>query len=336
MLRREVIKMGGGLFGLGKPDPSRFPYAGRPQPAPGVAPSPGIVVRARQVIVFGPSGTPIGFFLYRAGTTPALGNPPVAWITQSNADPFGNVLPTAPGSGAVATVNNAGTRVSQLTQGAILMGLVADFTEGSLSPQSGEWIMFSPTVSGVDTPGAFHLDSALSPTGNGTTPQLKLFNGTVINANGAAVPVTGGLAVTGDATVSGTLHMNPGAAIKFGAADDTDLYRLAANSLATDGLLTTFTGFNSSGNVDVTGAGSGLKVAEGANAKQGIATLAAGTKVVANTSVTANSRIMLTAQDNNTTGALRVSARAAGASFTITSSNAADSGVVAYEIFEPG
>ena len=78
----------------------------------------------------------------------------------------------------------------------------------------------------------------------------------------------------------------------------------------------------------------GLKVAEGANAKQGVATLSAGTVTVSNTSVTATSRIFLTAQDNNTTGALRVSAQTAGTSFTITSSNSGDSGVVAYEIFE--
>jgi len=88
--------------------------------------------------------------------------------------------------------------------------------------------------------------------------------------------------------------------------------------------------------LDIQTAGAGLKVAEGTNAKQGIATLTAGSVVVSNTSVTASSRIQLTAQDNSTTGALRVSARTAGTSFTITSSNAGDSGVVAYEIFEPG
>lgn len=79
----------------------------------------------------------------------------------------------------------------------------------------------------------------------------------------------------------------------------------------------------------------GFRVTEGGSAKQGIATLASGAVTVFNTSITANSRVFLTAQDNNTTGALRVSARTAGTSFVITSSNSADSGVVAYEIFEP-
>src|SRR5215469_8017914 len=93
--------------------------------------------------------------------------------------------------------------------------------------------------------------------------------------------------------------------------------------------------FNLTGaSLDVTSVGSGLRVKEGTNAKQGTATLAAGTILVGNTSITASSRILLTAQDNNSTGALRVSARVAGTSFTITSSNGADSGVVAYEIFE--
>jgi len=90
-----------------------------------------------------------------------------------------------------------------------------------------------------------------------------------------------------------------------------------------------------SGDFGIGAAGKGLRVKEGSNAKQGVATLSGGTVVVSNTSVTASSRIILTAQDNSSTGALRVSARSAGTSFTITSSNGADSGVIAYQIFEP-
>lgn len=89
--------------------------------------------------------------------------------------------------------------------------------------------------------------------------------------------------------------------------------------------------------VDVAAAGQGLKVAEGSNAKQGTAVLAAGSAVVSNTSVTASSRIFLTSNaDGGTPGWLRVSARTAGTSFTITSSSGTDTSTVAYEIFEPG
>lgn len=79
----------------------------------------------------------------------------------------------------------------------------------------------------------------------------------------------------------------------------------------------------------------GFRSSEAANGKQGVATLVAGTVTVSNTSITANSRIMLTAQDNNTVGSLRISARTVSTDFTITSSLNTDTGVVAYEIFEP-
>lgn len=91
------------------------------------------------------------------------------------------------------------------------------------------------------------------------------------------------------------------------------------------------------GSVDVQTAGQGLKVAEGANAKQGVATLVAGTVTVATTAVTANSRILLTVQTvAGTQGTVTVTARTAGTSFTITSTNVADTSTVAWEIIEPG
>jgi hypothetical protein len=93
---------------------------------------------------------------------------------------------------------------------------------------------------------------------------------------------------------------------------------------------------NTAGQTALQTAGAGLSVKEGSNCKQGTATLVAGTVVVNNTSVTASSRIFLTSQaDGGTPGFLRVSARTAATSFTITSSNAADTSTVAYEIFEP-
>jgi hypothetical protein len=106
------------------------------------------------------------------------------------------------------------------------------------------------------------------------------------------------------------------------------------------------TGGTLTGELDVAGAdlavqtaGFGLEVAEGANAKQGTAVLAAGTVVVANTSVTAVSRILLACQALGTVvvpSALCVSARVAGTSFTILASQNTDTSTIAYEIFEPG
>lgn len=72
--------------------------------------------------------------------------------------------------------------------------------------------------------------------------------------------------------------------------------------------------------------------------RSGRATLVAGSKVVADTSVTANSVINLTAQQLGTVGtpqALAVTARVAGTSFTITSAGGTDTSVVGYTIYEP-
>lgn len=135
-----------------------------------------------------------------------------------------------------------------------------------------------------------------------------------------------GAGVTGDAF--NRVELRGSGAIAFGtggSSPGTTLSRVAGPGLQTNA------------NLDVNAIGSGLQVAEGTNAKQGTAVLAAGSSVVANTSVTASSRILLTSNaDGGTPGFVRVSARTAGTSFTITSSSGTDTSTVAYQIFEPG
>jgi hypothetical protein len=133
--------------------------------------------------------------------------------------------------------------------------------------------------------------------------------------------------VTGD-TVSrflleadGSHSWGPGGA----SAADITLTRGAANRLDLAGA-----------DFRIATAGRGLRVAEGSNAKMGTAVLVAGTVVVSNTSVTANSRIFLTCQTpGGTPGFLRVSARTAGTSFTILSSSGTDTSTVGWMIVEP-
>lgn len=155
--------------------------------------------------------------------------------------------------------------------------------------------------------------------------------------------------VTGDTqnrfglTAAGTMSWGPGG----GTATDTSLSRSGANALSTPGFLAmgtgqsggTFSVFgNTSKSLNIGSAGGGLSIAEGANARQGVATMVAGTVTVNNTSVTANSRIQLTVQSLGTVTtpkAVGVTARTAGTSFTITSSDNTDTSVVAYLITEP-
>lgn len=113
----------------------------------------------------------------------------------------------------------------------------------------------------------------------------------------------------------------------------------------------TVTGFSAlaaaqtSGNFTVFGsalvlgvAGTGLQIKEGANACSGVATMVAGSVVVPTTKVTANSRLQLTLQALGTVTApkaIGVTARVPGTSFTITSADATDTSLVAWNLIEP-
>lgn len=87
------------------------------------------------------------------------------------------------------------------------------------------------------------------------------------------------------------------------------------------------------GNLSLTTAGNKINIATGTNASVGTATLSSGTVTVNTTAVTASSVILLTVQETGTNnGRIRVSARVAGTSFTISSSDSGDNCVIAYQI----
>ena len=91
------------------------------------------------------------------------------------------------------------------------------------------------------------------------------------------------------------------------------------------------------GNVTLSAVGGSLLVREGTNAISGLATLSSGTVTVSTTKVTANSRIYLTINGGTlaNVGTPYISARVAGTSFTITSTNVLDASNVAWFIIEP-
>lgn len=118
----------------------------------------------------------------------------------------------------------------------------------------------------------------------------------------------------------------------FGPAGDVDLYWGGSGVLKTDNNLTV----NGSGGVTIGTAGAGLKVKTGSNATAGTQVLTAGSAVVSTTKVTASSIIFLTNQVNGgTAGFVRVSARTAGTSFTITSASGTDTSTIGWFIVEP-
>lgn len=100
-----------------------------------------------------------------------------------------------------------------------------------------------------------------------------------------------------------------------------------------NGVLTT------TSDIQTSAAGKGLKIKEGGNARMGVSVLNGGSPasvVVANTTVTSSTRIYLTGNaDGGTVGFVRVSARTASTSFTITSSANGDTSTVAWFLVEP-
>lgn len=101
--------------------------------------------------------------------------------------------------------------------------------------------------------------------------------------------------------------------------------------IATAGAITA-----TNGNISMGTAGNGLRVKEGANARMGQATLIAGSKVVANTSVAATTRIFLTRSSINGSaaiGSLSAGTITPGVSFVIDALNtAAPAGVIAADV----
>lgn len=151
---------------------------------------------------------------------------------------------------------------------------------------------------------------------------------TVTRASGAAVAYAvlnsgAGAFDTFRILGSGAIEIGPGT-----GARDIGLSRGAANRLDV-----------TTADLRIATVGRGLSIAEGANAAMGVATLVAGSVVVNTTKVAATSRIQLTVQSLGTVvdpKAVAVTARTAGTSFTIRSSDATDTSVVAWEIVTPG
>lgn len=87
-----------------------------------------------------------------------------------------------------------------------------------------------------------------------------------------------------------------------------------------------------SGNLSLKTAGNKINIATGTNASVGTATLTSGTVTVSTTAVTASSIILLTLQNCSNCGTSYISAKTAGTSFVISSTNVLDGSIVAYLI----
>lgn len=219
-----------------------------------------------------------------------------------------------------------------------------ELTDGTISDDSTFHIVGTPTFPGSMSIDNFSVASASSST---STIGLRNSRGTAAAKTALTTNDVCGRIDFGGYRTSANLSASvanirvlaaeawsntaTGSTMEFRTATIGGTSTALALSIANDGSITA-----NRSDILVNTAGKGLRVKEGSNAKQGTATLVAGTVVVSNTSVTANSRILLTSQsDGGVPGFLRISARTAATSFTILSSSNLDTSVVAYQIFEP-
>lgn len=167
--------------GLPPPRPDqRYAPTGAPM-APG---SPN-VIRARLVIVSGPTGAVNGIFIYQPGTTPGAGNGPVLSGTESTADPSGNAVKpgwtsyAAPGSGTYA----------ELINGFLLLNAAGANTPCEVVAQApGFAVMSSGNAVPSDTPAAVSAQSASANGGQSLvalTAQLAQ-----LTQSGSTIPFT--------------------------------------------------------------------------------------------------------------------------------------------------
>lgn len=256
-------------------------------------------------------------------------------------------------TGAIATTANilaAGTTVLAANVAGV-RNYANGVSSSTLATTGNATIGGTLGVTGVTThTGALTLNAAglvttaTSPafkvTGTAAAQQLFVASGLDAASFGLRSLVTADAFDRFAMTVDGAMNWGSGA-----AARDTTLNRSGVNALQTAGFFAMGSGqsgggFNIFGNsatsLALGSAGGGLAVKEGANARSGVSTLVGGTVVVANTSVTATTRIQLTSNtDGGTPGWLRVSARTAATSFTITSSSGTDTSTVAWFLVEP-
>lgn len=182
--------------GSGGQTPPRPDQQYVPATNPAVAPGSTNVVRARQVIVFGPNE---GVFVYSG--TPALGNPPIMSLSDSSTDPFGNTTdsagqPLQPGIvayGATGYAQLLSGILSFLYPGATLAGVVN--MEGA-----GAMVINSGLAASGDNSAEITIDSADAAGGTST-----------IGLDAGITDVTGELEVGGNISCpSSTIDVHNG------------------------------------------------------------------------------------------------------------------------------
>lgn len=158
------------------------------------------------------------------------------------------------------------------------------------------------------------------------------FGSTVITAGQPTVNIIGTLNVTGVSTIAAITSSNITSAgsLVLNAPTGNPVDIKINNSTVLDVINT---GVTITGNLILPNVGNKIQIKQGVGASVGTLTLAAGTISVANTNITTNSKIFVTARGITNAGHLGTTLSAA-TGFTITSSSIIDTRIVDYFIIE--
>lgn len=161
--------------------------------------------------------------------------------------------------------------------------------------------------------------------------------GTVFSFNGSGGNARGLIRIFAPALGVGIGYLSGNSLPLYFGTDNTTWATFKAGKFYIGAAVAATHALDVDGDIGLVTAGNGFYIKEGTNATSGIATLSGGTVTVSTTKVTANSRIQITIQGGTLTnvGSTYISARTAGTSFVITSTNILDASTVAWVIIEP-
>lgn len=248
-----------------------------------------------------------------------------------------------PGQAYWYNFNGTATSINLNQSGIVSLGTYStDGTGGELQVKVGGPVKATVPVNIIGSTDAVQFLLKANATQTTNLAQIRLGDNTLV-WDVFTGPTYIGIEHKGQMQITGQIDQNE---LEVDGVDGQENPIIAATTSGNEGLFVYGVGSSSfagaavvayNANLIVSGdaAGFGIRIKEGSNARQGVATLVAGAAVVPNTTVTASTRIWLTSQvDGGVPGFLRVSTRTNGTSFTITSSSVADTSTVAWIMSE--
>lgn len=253
------------------------------------------------------------------------------YISVTNANATAPIISSV-GTNAALTIQAIGAGLMKVSAGSGATIGITPTGAGLVTVGIGSTVIFRDTNAGSNLNADINFNMAVSTSTAGVV--TSAFNNNVVGSelswfvgNGSRRIATAGIRIGNITTTAASEASDLLFYTMTGGASRALRFTIGATALTAN-------------NVDfkLSTAGNGIYIKEGTNATMGSGTLAGGTLVVNTTKVTASSRIFLTDSGGGVLaniGSLYISARTAGTSFTVSSSNALDTSTFSWMIVEP-